>query len=30
MKNPSTLFLRVKDTVEIGIQASGELSPATP
>jgi polyisoprenoid-binding protein YceI len=30
MKNPSTLFLRVKDTVEIGIQASGELSRATP
>ena len=30
MKNPSTLFLRVKDTVEIGIQASGELSRTTP
>jgi polyisoprenoid-binding protein YceI len=30
MKNPSTLFLRVKDTVEIGIQAGGELSPAKP
>ena len=26
MKNPSTLFLRVKDSVEIGIQASGELT----
>ncbi len=30
MKNPSTLFLRVKDTVEIGIQASGELGGVTP
>lgn len=30
MKNPSTLFLRVKDTVEIAIQASGELVGVTP
>jgi polyisoprenoid-binding protein YceI len=27
MKNPSTLLLRVNDTVEINIQASGRLSP---
>ena len=27
MKNPSTLFLRVNDTVEIEIQAVGELRP---
>jgi hypothetical protein len=26
MKNPSTLFLRVNDTVEITIQAAGQLS----
>ena len=32
MKNPSTLFLRVGDTVKIDIQATGQLSPvpATP
>jgi polyisoprenoid-binding protein YceI len=30
MKNPSTLFLRVKDTVEIAIQADGELLGLTP
>jgi polyisoprenoid-binding protein YceI len=28
MKNPSTLFLRVGDTVKIDIQAVGQLSPA--
>ena len=28
MKNPSTLFLRVKDTVEIEIQATGEVRSA--
>lgn len=28
MKNPSTLFLRVSDTVEIEIQASGEVRQA--
>jgi polyisoprenoid-binding protein YceI len=30
MKNPSTLFLRVNDTVEIGIQATGQLSNSEP
>jgi polyisoprenoid-binding protein YceI len=30
MKNPSTLFLRVSDTVKIGIQTTGQLTPATP
>jgi polyisoprenoid-binding protein YceI len=30
MKNPSTLFLRVKDTVEIEIQAVGEIRSSEP
>jgi polyisoprenoid-binding protein YceI len=30
MKNPSTMFLRVKDTVEIGIQAAGQFDLAGP
>jgi polyisoprenoid-binding protein YceI len=28
MKNPSTFFLRVKDTVQIEIQATGEIRPS--
>ena len=30
MKNPSTMFLRVNDTVEIAIQAAGQFSMAGP
>ena len=30
LKNPSTLLLRVNDTVDIAIHTSGELNPATP
>jgi polyisoprenoid-binding protein YceI len=30
MKNPSTLFLRVNDTVQISIQTVGQLTPAKP
>jgi len=29
MKNPSTLFLKVNDTVAIDIQAAGEIKPGT-
>ena len=29
MKNPSTLFLRVNDSVEIDLQATGPLAPST-
>lgn len=30
LKNPSTLFLRVKDTVNVTVHAAGPLSPAAP